>query len=44
MMSPASSAPGDEENQIDYENEMAMASVRGGCGKTLPRGGRDKAK
>ena len=33
MMSPASSAADDEETQIDYEKEMAMASVRGGRGK-----------
>jgi hypothetical protein len=36
MMSPASSAADDEETQIDYEKEMAMASVRGGRGKALP--------
>ena len=36
MMSPASSAVADEETQIDYEKEMAMASVRGGRGKALP--------
>jgi len=36
MMSPASSAAADEETQIDYEKEMAMASVRGGRGKALP--------
>ena len=35
-MSPASSAAADEETQIDYEKEMAMASVRGGRGKALP--------
>ena len=35
MMSPASSAADDEETQIDYEKEMAMASVRGGRGKAL---------
>jgi hypothetical protein len=36
MMSPASSAADDEETQIDYEKEMAMASVREGRGKALP--------
>ena len=36
MISPASSAADDEETQIDYEKEMAMASVRGGRGKALP--------
>jgi hypothetical protein len=36
MMSPASSAADDEETQIDYEKEMAMASMRGGRGKALP--------
>ena len=36
MMSPTSSAAADEETQIDYEKEMAMASVRGGRGKALP--------